>query len=86
MPPTSVVATATGGDKDNDRSSASTPEPGSQDGGSRSRADSLATQGPSPTTIGLICVSGESEFDVIRAWGENVIQASCCFLFRTAVH
>jgi hypothetical protein len=28
----------------------------------------------SPSAIGLVCVSGESEFDVIRTWGDVVSQ------------
>jgi len=88
VPSTSAVAAATtssslpaatGGDKDKDKPSMSTSELG--DGSERgnhsesgSAAGSLPTSGPSATSIGLICVSGESDFDVIRVWGENVIQ------------
>lgn len=92
VPSTSTVAAATtsgllpaatGGGKDKDKSSASSPESGSQDSETRSQADSLSALGPSTTSIGLICVSGESEFDVIRAWGENVIQVGPHFFFQT---
>lgn len=92
VPSTSTVAAArtsgslsatSGGDKDQDKSSPSTSESGSQDSEIRSQADSLSALGPSTTSIGLICVSGESEFDVIRVWGENVIQVGPCLLFQT---
>ena len=95
VPSTSAVAAArtsgslpaaTGGDKDQDKSPASTPESGSQDSEIRSQADSLSVPSPSATSIGLICVSGESEFDVIRVWGENVIQVGPCLLFQTLTH
>ncbi|KAF9645158.1 DUF254-domain-containing protein [Thelephora ganbajun] len=46
----------------------------SGDGENRSTAGSLSGPDPFPTSIGLICVTGESDFDVIRVWGENVIQ------------
>ena len=100
MPSTSMVAAATtssslpaamGGDRDKDKPSTSTSESG--DGSklenhdeSGSRVGNLSTPGPSATSIGLICVSGESDFDVIRVWGENVIQVGSCFPFCAAVH
>ena len=96
VPPTSATAAAmtssslpaaTGGDKDKGKSSeqGDGSESGSRDSESGSRSGSLSTLTPSTTSIGLVCVSGESDFDVIRTWGENVIQVGACFTFRTAV-
>lgn len=76
---------AMGGDKDGDKPSTFTLESGdsselgSGDGENRSGAGSLLIQEPSETSIGLICVTGESDFDVMRVWGENVIQVCSCF-------
>ncbi|KAF9778763.1 vacuolar fusion protein MON1 [Thelephora terrestris] len=50
------------------------PDSGSGDGENGSTTGRSPSPGPSTTSIGLICVTGEPEFDVIRAWGENVIQ------------
>jgi len=89
VPPTSTVAAATtssslpavtGGDKDREKPPAFTlesgngSEPGSGGGEYGSTAGSLLVQDPSTTSIGLVCVTGEPDFDVIRAWGDNVIQ------------
>jgi hypothetical protein len=93
VPPTSKVAAnttstslpaATGGDRDRDKPSAESgdgSELGSVDGEKGSTVGSLLVQDPPTTSIGLICVTGESDFDVIRVWGEGVIQVGCCFPF-----
>lgn len=100
VPPTFTVAAATtssslpaaaGGDKDRDKSSTTASESGDgpeleNHSESGSRAGSLSTSGPSATSIGLICVSGETDFDVIRVWGENVIQVGSRFAFYGTVH
>ena len=88
----SSLPAATGGNKDKDKSSTITSESGdgsesgSRDSERKSGESRLSTPGPSMTSIGLICVSGESDFDVIRVWGENVIQVGSCFLFYAAVY
>ena len=49
-------------------------ELGNRDGESGSGAGSVSASDPSTTSIRLICVTGESDFDVIRVWGEGIIQ------------
>ena len=60
-------------------------ESGSRDSESRSRTGRLSTAAPSTMSIGSVCVSGEFDFNVIRTWGENVIQVCSRSTFCAAV-
>jgi hypothetical protein len=60
-------------------------ESGIRDSESRSMTGRLSTTAPSTTSIGSVCASGEFDFEVIRTWGENVVQVCCRSTFYAAV-
>ena len=95
VPPTLTIAAATtssslpaatGGDKDKDKPLRSTSESGGGSESGSGKSENGSTTGgslapvPPATSISLICVTGEPDFDVIRVWGENVTQVSLHFL------